>query len=233
MAVAVRLFLQSWVQIRTDEHLIYLDPSNMNSMGDFLAGAFSSGVRSDKLPDHLEPGDLILITHHHQDHVKKGLVEHLSRPGAKVLGPSKCRRTLGDAMDVVAAGEIRTIGDLKVQVVQAYNPVGSRRMTYHKKGVGVGYIIEVEGRRIYHAGDTGLIEEMNGFGPVDVAFLPIGGRFTMDVKEAVEAVTIIKPSLAIPMHMLRSDPQEFKSLVEGTTPSKVAVLAPGATRDVL
>lgn len=229
MAIAVRWFPQSWVQIRTDEHLVYLDPSNTNTIMDILAAPFSSRVRADKLPDHVEQGDLILITHHHIDHVKKGLVEHLSRPNAKILGPSKCREKLGGTMDVVKAGETITFGDLTVRVVEAYNPEGSRGMTYHKKGVGVGYILEVEGKRIYHAGDTGLIDEMSGLGPIDAAFLPIGGKFTMDVKEAVQAVTIIRPSLAIPMHMMRSDPREFKSLVESTTPSRVAVLTPGET----
>jgi L-ascorbate metabolism protein UlaG (beta-lactamase superfamily) len=227
MSVVVRWFPQSWVQIRADHHLVYIDPSNVNSMRDIVASAFSSKVRREELPEHTEPGDLVLVSHHHLDHVKKGLMDVLSAPRSVVLGPIKCRKKLGEAMRIVKARETITQGDLVVRVVEAYNPPGSRKMMYHKKGEGVGYVIEVDGKRIYHAGDTGFIDEMDSLGPIDVAFLPIGGKFTMDINEAAQAVKVIKPMVVIPMHMMRSDPMELKSLVENATSSKVVVLAPG------
>lgn len=88
-------------------------------------------------------------------------------------------------------------------------------------------MLEMEGCRIYHAGDTGLIEGMRSLGRVDVAFLPIGGKFTMDIDEAVEAVRWISPSVVVPMHMLKADPEEFKEKVERTTMASVKVLSAG------
>ncbi len=227
MTISLRWFPQSWVQIRTDAHIVYIDPSNVVTAGEMLASTFSSKVRIDKLPENTGPGDLVMITHHHLDHVRRGLVEHLSSPGAKVLAPSRCEKKLSGLMDTVRAGDIVTLADLTVRVVEAYNPVGSRPITFHRKGEGVGYVIETEGKRLYHAGDTGLIDEMNELGPIDIAFLPIGGKFTLDIGEAVEAVKRIKPEVVVPMHMLKADPNDFKARVEGETTTRVRVLPPG------
>jgi hypothetical protein len=86
---------------------------------------------------------------------------------------------------------------------------------------------EIDGRTVYHAGDTDLIPEMRRLRDVDVALLPIGGRFTMEVDEAVEAAVQIRPQLAIPMHTLkRADPREFVAKLEARR-SRVAARAPG------
>ena len=101
---------------------------------------------------------------------------------------------------------------MKIKVVDAYNtPQGSSSRKRHKKGNCVGYVITIEGKTIYHAGDTDFIPEMRELGRIDVALLPIVGKSTMDIKEAVQAVIAIKPTLVIPMHMhhLKADPQEF------------------------
>ncbi|MGC9122380.1 MAG: MBL fold metallo-hydrolase, partial [Thermogladius sp.] len=87
----------------------------------------------------------------------------------------------------------------------------------------------------YHAGDTGLFYEMRFIGELyspDVAMLPIGGHFTMGVREAVKAVELLRPRIVVPMHyntfpVIKEDPARFKELVEATTPSRVVVLRPG------
>jgi len=91
----------------------------------------------------------------------------------------------------------------------------------HHKGEGVGYLLTVNGKTIYHAGDTDFIPEMRGLGDVDVALLPIGGTFTMDIEEAIEAVVAIKPKIVIPMHYLKANPQEFKKKLEAKSNIKV------------
>lgn len=88
---------------------------------------------------------------------------------------------------------------------------------FHKRGLGVGYIVEINGVRIYHAGDTDRIPEMKEI-KVDIVLLPIGGTYTMNVKDAVEAAKDIKAKYYIPMHYgaipnTEADPNEFK--VEG------------------
>ena len=84
-----------------------------------------------------------------------------------------------------------------------------------------GFIIEVNGNKIYHAGDTGLTYDMALLEDekIDIAFLPIGGNFTMDVYDATRAVSLIKPKIAIPMHyntfpVVNADPEEFKERVK-------------------
>ncbi|MEM2004008.1 MAG: MBL fold metallo-hydrolase, partial [Nitrososphaerota archaeon] len=104
-------------------------------------------------------------------------------------------------------------------VVPAYNVNKFRApgVVFHPKEYGgVGYIIEVDNIRIYHPGDTDLIEEMKTLGRIDVALLPVSGTYVMTAEEAAKAVDIIKPDLAIPMHFgeivgSEKDAQTFKS----------------------
>ncbi|MDO4988818.1 MAG: metal-dependent hydrolase, partial [Synergistes sp.] len=103
-------------------------------------------------------------------------------------------------------------------------------------GVACGFVIEVEGKKIYHAGDTGLTMEMKLLEAekIDAACLPIGGYYTMDAEDAVRAVSFIKPTNVIPMHydtfpQIKADPNEFAKAAEAeVTSAKVRVLAVGA-----
>lgn len=115
-----------------------------------------------------------------------------------------------------------------VKAVHAYNiPGGSSTRKVHHRGECVGYLIAIEGKTIYHAGDTDLIPEMAGLGRVDLAFLPIGGTFTMDLGDAMDAVKVIKPETAVPINHLKTDPLAFKRQVESETNSSARVLRIG------
>ncbi|MHA1908481.1 MAG: MBL fold metallo-hydrolase, partial [Candidatus Thorarchaeota archaeon] len=86
----------------------------------------------------------------------------------------------------------------------------------------------LEGKRIYHAGDTDYIDQMEVMGDIDVALLPIDGHYTMDVEEATQAAIAIEPAIAIPMHHREADPEVFKANVEGKSDyTKVVVLKEG------
>ena len=189
--------------------------------------AILPGVKGRPAPREMVKGNMMLVSHHHADHLDKGLVQHLSRKDSAIIAPPKCLSKLGRCSMPIRAGQVIEREGVKVTAVEAYNPPGSRSMIYHKKGQGVGFVLEIEGCSIYHAGDTGLIDEMSGLGRVDVAFLPIGGRFTMDIAEAVEAVKRISPRIVVPMHQLKADPQEFRRAVEEGTSSQARVLSPG------
>ena len=93
-------------------------------------------------------------------------------------------------------------------------------------------MINVEGKTIYHAGDTDMIPEMKKLGPVDVALPPIGGTYTMNIKEAVEATITIGPRAVIPMHHLRADPWEFKKKLERKSNVKAIILSIGGTYQI-
>jgi len=198
----------------------------MDTMGDILRSFVPVG-KGRPLPQGLVHADMILVSHHHTDHLDRNIVRRLTSERTVVLAPEKCMSKIYCGGRVVAAGQSYEHGGIKVEVVHAYNPQGSRSMTFHKKGECVGFVLEAEGRRLYHAGDTGHIDEMKGLGHIDLAFLPIGGKFTMDIAEAVEAVRIISPSRVVPMHMLKADPMVFKETVEKETSAKVTILRPG------
>jgi L-ascorbate metabolism protein UlaG (beta-lactamase superfamily) len=101
-------------------------------------------------------------------------------------------------------------------------------------GSPCGVIVEVEGKNVYHAGDTGLIADMELLGKYEdifIALLPIGGNFTMDVRDAAIAAEMVKPQVAIPMHFktwprIEAEPEEFKKLAEARGVS-VQILQPG------
>ena len=178
----------------------------------------------------MDRADLILVTHHHKDHCKRVTLDRLKRPDTLVVAPKRCVRELGEDIRIVKPADAFSFGSLIIKTVHAYNAEkGSSSKKQHKKGEGVGYLITIEGKKIYHAGDTDFIAEMRELGPVDVALLPIGGTFTMDLDEAVDAAIAINPQVVIPMHRFGADPEEFADKIESRSDIRVIPLAVGQT----
>ncbi|MCE5215324.1 MAG: MBL fold metallo-hydrolase [Methanobacterium sp.] len=232
MTVVLKWFPPSWIQIKYENSVIYIDPAYLKTFYKDYPHKIEFSTWPDDidgLPEEkLQKADIILVTHEHKDHCKQVTVKRLIKKYTRILAPEICKKELGDSFDVVKAGEIYHFEDIKVEVVPAYNtPEGHSTKKFHKKGKGVGYLINIQDKTIYHAGDTDFISEMREFGPVDVALIPIGGTFTMDIEEAVEAVMAIKPEYVIPMHMKDADPYEFKQLVEEKSNIKVIPLVIG------
>ena len=184
----------------------------------------------DGLPEKdLERADIILVTHHHKDHCKNATVRRLMKKHTSIVATKRCLKELGKNITVIEANKEVQIDKVYIRAVEAYNREKSGRTRIaHKKGIGVGYVLNIEGKSIYHAGDTDLIPEMEHLGHIDVAFLPIGGReFTMNLSEAVQATRRIKPKIVIPMHRFEFDPQEFKKQVENSADTEVKLLRIG------
>jgi len=166
--------------------IIYIDPYNIK--------------------DNMEKADLILITHSHYDHCSIVDIKKIIKQGTKIIMPADCqskvvRFKIPLKIETVESGQEINYGETKISVLPAYNI----DKPFHSKEEGwVGYLIKIGDVLIYHAGDTDKIPEMQkltGHQKIFfIALLPIGGRFTMSVEEAVEAATLIKPNLAIPMH---------------------------------
>ncbi|MFX0072183.1 MAG: MBL fold metallo-hydrolase, partial [Candidatus Hermodarchaeota archaeon] len=98
---------------------------------------------------------------------------------------------------------------IKIQLVPAYT---INKSTHPKSNEWAGTIIEIEGKRIYHAGDTERIPEMKEFENITVAMLPCGGRFTMDFEESCAAALDINPEIVVPMHNWNKNLDEYKTL---------------------
>ncbi len=139
------------------------------------------------------PADMILITHPHSDHFDRRAVAGLSKPSTVVVVP---HQIASGRLEGITPGQTLRIGDIYVSAVPAYNTA----KPFHPRARGwVGYLINVDGVRIYHAGDTDLIPEMKGLAP-DIALLPVGGFFGMNAQAAAEAARILPAALSIPMH---------------------------------
>ncbi|MBD3166344.1 MBL fold metallo-hydrolase [bacterium] len=165
-----------------------------------------------KLRNAPRDGDLILITHTHYDHYSSEDIEKAVSEGAAVVAPAACRDKVTEPNTVfLAPGESADVAGLKVDAVRAYN---TNKEFHPRDNDWLGYIVTLDGVRIYHSGDTDVIDEMRGLA-CDVALLTVSGTYVMTADEAVEAAGRIGPKVAIPMHWGdivggRADAEHFK-----------------------
>ena len=145
-----------------------------------------------------------------------------------LFGSGSLAMELGIA-NALKPGDEVSVGDIRVEAVEAYNYKRFRSPghPFHPKGFGVGYLVTTGEKTIYHAGDTDFIQEMRNLRNVYLALLPSGGTYTMDNPEAAEAALAIKPEFVIPMHRWNTNPNEFKKGVEAKSKLKVILLKPG------
>ncbi len=154
------------------------------------------------MPDNVPKADVILITHHHDDHCSKEDIEKLKKESTIIIAPKLASEKLGMQTNVVEPENSINIKAVYIKVVHAYN-INKFRQTnlpFHPKGEGVGYVFSLNGNKIYVAGDTDFIPEIKNIGQIDIAFLPIGGTYTMNAEEAIRAISAIKPKIVFPIH---------------------------------
>jgi L-ascorbate metabolism protein UlaG (beta-lactamase superfamily) len=201
-------FRQAAFRWHDDERTIYVDPW---------------GTTTSDAP----PADLILITHAHHDHFRPDEIAHLSTPTTRLVAPHDVAAALSGDVTAVAPGESHEVAGVRFTTVPAYN-VHEERLEMHPKANGwVGYVLEVWGKTYYHAGDTDHVPELEAV-RTDVALVPIGGTYTMDVVEAAGLMHAMEPRLAIPMHYgfvvgSSSDAERFRELA---APVPVEVMSP-------
>jgi len=209
MVVSIKWVSHSGFQIKGEGKIIYTDLQEGSDVS--------------------EKADLILLTHSHPDHFDPSTIKKVRKKDTTIIAPMDCVPKIGGSVKTLKLGEELKIEKLRVKAVTAYNYKRFRSpgVPFHPEGYGVGYLITLEGKTIYHAGDTDFIPEMAKIGPVDVALLPSGGTYTMDNPEAAEAAIAIKPKAVIPMHRWDTDPKVFRDLVEANSKIKVLLLEEG------
>jgi len=189
--------------------------------------------------DELEKITHIFITHGHGDHLGD-TAEIAKKFNSKII----CNFEIGNYLSGFGL-DVHTMhigGRTKFEF-------GKVKMTTALHGSGIsdgdktleggnpcGFIIEIEGKKLYHAGDTGLSLDMKLLKDenIDIAFVPIGGNFTMDIDDAVKAVEFIRPKIVVPMHyntfpIIKADPFEFEKKVKD---SEVRVLSFGESIEI-
>lgn len=142
------------------------------------------------------PAHIILITHSHHDHCSREDIERISGPQTVIFAPPDCAPGLPGGFQPVTPGMKTSVAGVGIETVPAYN----LEQSFHpRENNWVGYLVEMGGERIYYAGDTDRIPEMERIA-ADIVILPVGGTYTMDAEEAARAADRIEPRLAIPIH---------------------------------
>lgn len=170
--------------------------------------------------------DFIFITHDHFDHFSPEDIEKVVKSDTTLVVPERMKKQAVD----IPCGQVITVkpgiqeqmGDITVETVAAYNPL---KPFHPKKNGWVGYILTVNGIRIYVAGDTDITAE-NRAVSCDVALVPIGGTYTMDAKKAAELINEIKPMATIPTHYGsvaggRENEDVFRAHVDASIPVEI------------
>jgi len=176
-----------------------------------------------KIGNDEEKADIIVSTHDHGDHFDRSSIKKLMKDSTILIGPQSISSSLnkfnGKALKL---NEVFETNGIKIQLVPSYT---IKLQTHPKSNEWAGVIIETEGKRIYHAGDTERIPEMKKLKNINVALLPCGGMYTMDLEEACDAAVDIKPEIVVPMHNWDRDLNEYKKLLAKKDPKiKVEIL---------
>ena len=194
-------YTQSSIRIDAGGLRIYVDPYN--------------------IPEGEPPADVILVSHEHGDHLSPEDINRVRTPNSVVYASRLASETVGGNVQVLLPGDTASSESLRIRAVPAYTLTKFRangEPNHPRENDHLGLILEIDDLSFYAAGDTDVIPEMESFGPVDYAFLPVSGRAVMTADEAAEAVRLVRPSVAIPVHygaMIGSidDARRFAELV--------------------
>lgn len=204
MPVQLQWFGHASFKISSGSDVIYIDPWKL------------------KAAPH--DATIVLVSHIHGDHYSAEDIEKVSGMTTKFIAAEDVIQKQGKGQTLKPIQSIDVNG-IKITGVPAYNPA---KQFHPRANNWLGFVIEIAGKRIYYAGDTDATDEMKALKNIDLALLPVGGKYTMNADEAADATKQFNPKQAIPYHWgdiigSQADADNFKKLAG----CKVTVLKPG------
>ena len=200
----------STIRIQKEGKIIYIDPYD---------------IKEEKCD-----ADIIFITHSHYDHYSENDIKKVRCSGTKIvvtqdLQESAVKLGFSDETIITVKPNCQyCIEKINFTTVPAYN---TNKKFHQKESEWVGYILEHENKKYYISGDTDITPENRKI-KCDVAFIPVGGTYTMDFKEAAQLINEIKPNIAVPIHYGKivgslQDAEKFKELLIPTIECKIMI----------
>lgn len=174
--------------------------------------------------DTMPKADYILVTHDHYDHFDSKAIQTLKKPTTKIVANQLVVDVLNEGVGLENNQEVSLSQTVHVLAFPAYNTTKGRDK-FHPKKINNGYVITIDGTKIYVAGDTELIKEMKTLkDKIDIAFLPVNQPYTMTVEQAIKAVKQIRPKIFYPYHYGQTEEiTPIDELVEGLSQEPVEV----------
>jgi L-ascorbate metabolism protein UlaG (beta-lactamase superfamily) len=166
----------------SNKKFIYIDPCQ--EFGDY---------------SNLPKADLILITHHHHDHLDTSAINHIQKKETQIIGTSTVCDQIKEGI-MMKNGDKKTVEGIEIEAVPAYNFAPGHENFHPKGGRDNGYVLTIGKKRIYIAGDTENIPEMSNLKNIDIAFLPMNQPYTMLPEQVAEAAGRINPKILYPYH---------------------------------
>jgi L-ascorbate metabolism protein UlaG (beta-lactamase superfamily) len=168
--------------------------------------------------------DIILITHHHGDHLDVTVVNQIKKSDTEIVLSESCTDKLSEGK-VMQNGDVMEVKGLKIEAVPAYNLVHKRDNgePFHPKGVGNGYVIAFGDKRVYIAGDTENVPEMADLKNIYCAFLPMNVPYTMTPEMVAQAVQMFHPKILYPYHYGNTDVNQLLDLLKDNTDLEIRV----------
>lgn len=160
--------------------------------------------------------DYIFVTHEHFDHCDSVAIRQLEKPTTVIITNANCAKIIGKGQVMHNGDHLQLADDITVDAVPAYN-VTPGREKFHPKGRDNGFILTLDGFRIYISGDTEDIPEIRDIKDIDVAFLSTNQPYTMTPEQTARAAKTIKPKVLFPYHYSDTDVQQVVNLLKGTS----------------
>jgi L-ascorbate metabolism protein UlaG (beta-lactamase superfamily) len=176
-----------------------------------------------KLADYLKlpKADIILVTHHHFDHLDEKAITAITKKGTQIVLTHEVFNVLKKGI-VMRNGDTRTVEGISIDAVPAYNTTKGHEQ-FHPKGRDNGYLIVLGGKKIYIAGDTEDIPEMASLKNIDVAFLPMNQPYTMLPEQVAYAVHTFHPKILYPYHYGETDVSKIQTLLSKDSSIEVRI----------